>query len=97
MTNALPHEMSRAERRRFVVRGLGRAVAMAIALVAVDFVVPLEWIDGVPVAVVLFIAPLVLLAVSLWQIRAVMNPRSRDCVASKRSRSSPRSISCCSP
>jgi len=56
MTNALPHEMSRAERRRFVVRGLGRAVAMTIALVAVYFVVPLEWIDGVPVAVVLFIA-----------------------------------------
>ena len=72
MTNALPHEMSRAERRRFIVRGLGRAVAMTIALVAVYFVVPLEWIDGVPVAVVLFIAPLVLLAVSVWQIRAVM-------------------------
>ena len=57
MTNPFPQEMSRTERRRFVLRGLGRAVAMTIVLVALYFVVPLEWIDGVPVGVVLLIAP----------------------------------------
>jgi len=47
-------------------------VATTIVLVALYFVVPLEWIAGVPVGVVLVIAPLVLLVVSVWQIRAVM-------------------------
>ncbi len=72
MTNPFPEEMSRAERRRFVLRGLGRAVTMTIVLVALYFVVPLEWISSVPVGLVLLIAPLILLAVSIWQIRAVM-------------------------
>jgi Ion channel len=72
MTIALPQEMSRAERRRFVLRGLGRAVTMTIVLVAVYFVIPLEWIDGVPLGLVFTIAPLILLAVSVWQIGAIM-------------------------
>jgi Ion channel len=72
MTNTFPQEMSRTDRRRFVLRGLGRAVAMTIVLVALYFVVPLEWIAGVPVGVVLVVAPLILLVVSVWQIRAVM-------------------------
>ena len=72
MTNVFPHDMSKAERRRFVLKGLGRAMAMTIVLVALYFVVPLEWVAGVPISVVLVIAPLVLLVVSAWQIRAVM-------------------------
>ncbi|MRG60697.1 two pore domain potassium channel family protein [Agromyces sp. CFH 90414] len=41
-------------------------------LVTVYFLVPLAWIDGVPVAVVLALAALVLLAVSWWQVRAIL-------------------------
>jgi len=72
MTNVFPHDMSKVERRRFVLKGLGRAMAMTIVLVALYFVVPLEWVAGVPISVVLVIAPLVLLVVSACHIRAVM-------------------------
>ena len=64
--------MSRAERRRFVLRGVSRAMIMAVVLVAAYFLVPLAWIDGLPIAVVLIVAPLILLVVSVWQIRAII-------------------------
>ena len=74
-----------------MVRGLGRAVAMTIVLVALYFVVPHEWIDGVPVAVVLLIAPLVVLAVSVCQKRRPRIPAAgtawrRFTLASRRGR-----------
>ena len=65
-------EMSRTERRRFILRGLLRALVMTAVLVTLYFVAPLSWIDGVPVAVVLVAAPLVLVAVTWWQIRAIL-------------------------
>jgi len=72
MTDPPTRELTRRERRRFILRGLGRALLMTVILVAVYFVVPLEWIAAVPVAIVLTVAPLILLVVSAWQIRAIM-------------------------
>jgi voltage-gated potassium channel len=77
-------EMSRAERRRFILRGVLRALLMTVILVAVYFLAPLSWIDGVPMAVVLVLAPLVLIAVSWWQIRGILrspHPGRRGIVA----------------
>ena len=45
---------------------------MTLVLVGVYFVVPLGWIGALPVAFVLIVAPLILLIVSVWQIRAIM-------------------------
>ncbi len=64
--------MSRAERRRFILRGLLRALILTVVLFTLYFLAPLAWIEGVPVGVVLVVAPLVLLAVSWWQIRAIL-------------------------
>ena len=64
--------MTRAERRRFILRGLLRAFILTVILVILYFLAPLAWLDGLPVAVVLVVAPLVLLAVSWWQIRAIL-------------------------
>ncbi len=72
MTEPITQELSRSERRRFILRGLLRALIIAVILVILYFLAPLAWIDGVPVAVVLVIAPLVLLLVSWWQIRAIL-------------------------
>ncbi|KAF2415742.1 hypothetical protein B2K11_18770 [Microbacterium sp. B35-30] len=72
MAESPTRELTRSERRRFVLRGLGRAMLMTGALVAAYFVLPIEWIAAVPVPVVLIVAPLILLVVSVWQIRAIM-------------------------
>ena len=65
-------EMTRTERRRFILRGLLRAFILSVILVILYFLAPLAWLDGLPVAVVLVVAPLILLAVSWWQIRAIL-------------------------
>ncbi len=62
----------RTERLLFIARGLLRALAITIAIVAVYFVLPLEWIDGVPLVVVLIVAPLVLVGVTAWHIAAIV-------------------------
>ena len=64
MTGTITSDMSRAERRRFILRGLLQALIMTVILVALYFLAPLTWIDGVPMSVVLVLAPLVLVAVS---------------------------------
>ncbi|WP_301112877.1 potassium channel family protein [Microbacterium sp.] len=64
--------LTRRERRRFILRGLARAALMTVLLVAVYFVVPLEWIDAMPVTVVLVVAPVILLVVTAWQISAIL-------------------------
>ncbi len=45
---------------------------MTVLLVAIYFVVPLDWIGAMPVTVVLVVAPLILLVVTTWQIRAIL-------------------------
>ena len=49
-----------------------RALILSTVLVILYFLAPLAWIDGIPVAVVLVVAPLILLLVSWWQIRAIL-------------------------
>ena len=72
MTDSPTRELTRRERRRFVLRGLGRAILMTLILVAAYFVVPLAWVGSLPLAVVLIVAPLILIVVTGWQIRAIM-------------------------
>ena len=72
MTDTLNLEMSRIERRRFILRGLTRALILSSILILLYFLGPLDRIDAMPVWVVLVIAPLILLAVSAWQIRAIL-------------------------
>lgn len=72
MTDTDDTEMTRVERRRFILRGLLRALILSTVLVILYFLAPLAWIDGIPVAVVLVVAPLILLLVSWWQIRAIL-------------------------
>ena len=52
--------------------GLARAVGTATALLVLYFVVPLDRLDGVPVWVTLLVALLVLLCVSVWQVRSII-------------------------
>jgi voltage-gated potassium channel len=72
MTDTLDQEMSRTERRRFILRGLTRALIISVIVILLYFLVPLDRIDAVPIWVVLVVAPLILLAVSVWQIRAIL-------------------------
>ena len=52
--------------------GLARATATATALLVFYFVAPLDRLDGVPVWVTLCVALLVLLGVSVWQVRGII-------------------------
>jgi voltage-gated potassium channel len=60
-----------AERRRLITRGLLRALAGTVVLVALYFLLPLDRIDSVPLELALAVALLVLLGVSIWQVRAI--------------------------
>ena len=67
--------MPPAERRRLIAIGLSRALAVTIALVALYFVVPLERLAGVPLVVSLGVGLLVLILVTVYQVRAIMRAR----------------------
>ena len=71
MTAAAAPPLTRAERRRLIARGLLRALATTVVLVALYFVLPLNHLDGVPLEASLAVALLVLLGVSIWQVRAI--------------------------
>ncbi|MGZ6299717.1 MAG: hypothetical protein ACXWMN_04400 [Candidatus Limnocylindria bacterium] len=60
-----------AERRRLIARGLLRALAATTVLVALYYLSPLDHIDSVPLGVSLAFALLVLLGVTIWQLRAI--------------------------
>ena len=64
--------LSRAQRRRVVAWGLLRALIAAVVLVSVYFVIPLEWIDGLPAAVGILVAGGLLIGVSVWQVLAII-------------------------
>ena len=97
MTDALNQEMSRTERRRFILRGLMRGLILSLILILLYFLGPLDRIDAVPVWIILVIGPIVLLAVSVWQIRAILRSDQPGLRESRRSRSSLRCTSSCSP
>ncbi|MHC2998561.1 potassium channel family protein [Microbacterium sp. HJ5] len=68
--------LTRSQRRRVIAFGLLRAFAAAAVLIALYFVVPLEWIDRLPVGVALLLAAVVLAGVTVWQVLAII--RSAD-------------------
>jgi voltage-gated potassium channel len=66
-------ELASATRRRLVVVGLLRALATAVVLVALYYLLPLDHITSVPLA--LAGGLLILLAVVGWQLRAIVGAK----------------------
>jgi Ion channel len=67
-------------RRRLVVLGLTRALAMSVALVALYYVLPLDSLSRVPLAITFVAALLILTVATAYQVRAVLvspNPAIR--------------------
>ena len=72
MTDAAVKALAPAETRRRIVRGLLRALTATVVLIALYFLAPLDRMEKVPVAASLVVALLVLLGVTIWQIRAII-------------------------
>lgn len=68
MTRPVLSELSPHASRRLVVRGLLRALASSLGLLALYFLLPLDRLGSLPVGLPLGVALLVLLAVSAWQV-----------------------------
>jgi ion channel len=64
-------ELTPAAQRRLIFRGLLRALTATTVLVALYYLSPLDHLDSVPLEVSLAIALLVLLGVTIWQLRAI--------------------------
>jgi voltage-gated potassium channel len=64
-----------ARRRRQVGLGVLRSLASAIVLVTLYYLLPLDHLAGVPLAVILVVGLLILLAVTGWQLRLVVRAR----------------------
>jgi predicted secreted protein len=62
---------SPAQRRRHIARGLLGAMVAATVLVVLYFTLPLRLMNSVPVGVSLVVSLLILLGVSIWQVRAI--------------------------
>ena len=75
MTALPPFSSPAAERRRLIALGLTRALAVAIALVALYYLLPLERLAGVPLLVSLGVGLLVLILVTVYQVRAIIHAR----------------------
>lgn len=72
MTEPPIERLSRSERRRVVALGLVRALVSAVVLVTLYFLVPLTWIDSLPVSVALLVTGFILVAVTVWQVLAII-------------------------
>jgi len=66
---------SKAERRRLVAIGILRASATAILLVAAYYLLPLDRLSGVALAVSLVVGLLILTAIAAYQVRAIIRHR----------------------
>ncbi len=62
-------------RRRRVVLGVLRSLAASVVLVAAYYLLPLDHLARVPLAVILIVGVAVLLAVATWQLRLVLRAR----------------------
>ena len=71
MTDKPVQTYSPAQRRRHIARGLLGAVVVTTVLVVLYFTLPLNLMNSVPVGVSLVVALLILLGVSIWQVRAI--------------------------
>jgi len=70
-----PGGRAAARRRREIWLGMLRALATATALVALYYLLPLDRLSNVPLAVTLVAGLLILLAVASWQLRTVLRAR----------------------
>lgn len=68
-------QLTRAQRRRLIAYGLLRALIAAVVLVTLYFLMPLVWIDALPVSIAMTIAALILVGVSAWQVLAIIRSR----------------------
>jgi hypothetical protein len=64
-----------AERRRLIAVALLRSLATAVVLVALYYLLPLDRIPSIPLAWLLAIGLVVLLAVSSWQVRSIISAK----------------------
>src|SRR5215510_3730795 len=80
MADNLPDSLRTEKIRRLVAWGLARALVTASVLVLLYYVLPLDSLAKVPWALTFIVAMAILVAVSAWQVRAVMvspNPAIR--------------------
>jgi len=69
------HSLSRAQRRRVLLRGLSRSLASVFVLVALYYVLPLQDLQGVHTAVSLSVGAVVLAVVIVLQVQAITRSR----------------------
>ncbi len=74
MTNRHARTAS-GNRRRQVVLGALRSHASTVVLVALYYLLPLNYLADVPLAVILVVGLLLLLTVAAWQLRQVIDAR----------------------
>ncbi len=67
--------MASARHRRRVALGVLRALAAAVVLVALYYLLPLDHLSNVPLWVILAVGLVILLAVATWQLRLVLRAR----------------------
>ena len=72
MSSAPTGSLSTAERRRLVVIGLLRALATTVIVIAAYYLLPLNNLAGISLAVTLAIGLLALTAVVAYQVRAII-------------------------
>jgi hypothetical protein len=80
VTSDLAPDEEAGTRRRLVVLGLARALGIAVALVVVYYLLPLDSLSRVPLALTLIAGLLILAVATAWQVRSVMvspNPAIR--------------------
>jgi hypothetical protein len=75
MTDAPALTVTAAKRRRLIGLGLLRSLATTIVVVALYYLLPLDHLASVPLAVILAAGLLVLLVVAAWQLRLVIGAR----------------------
>ncbi len=75
MTSPPARTVASARRRRQVGLGVLRSLATAVVLVALYYLLPLDHLASVPLALILVVGLLVLLAVAAWQLRLVVRAR----------------------
>ena len=75
MTHAPARTMAAAKRRRQAGLAVLRSLASAVVLVALYYLLPLDHLASVPLAVTLVVGLLVLVAVAAWQLRLVIRAR----------------------
>jgi voltage-gated potassium channel len=75
VTSLPARTVASARRRRQVGLGVLRSLATAVALVALYYLLPLDHLANVPLAVILAAGLVILLAVATWQLRLVLRAR----------------------